>query len=302
MTQEQLAAALRAEQDGGGAFACRVTHRDGREELDHNAFATALVLRELARLPAYRGMDGVRRRALDFVERCADARIPGAYGFWPTAERPPWGRSVPADCDDTAVVSLELMRAGRRTAQSTRDTVYDVLVAALRTDVPACGPVWVRGLTFPTWLGPDFRERANPIDCAVNANVLALMARCGLAHLPGYAEAIAMIGAAVAWVQRGPAAERPLRLASMTPYYPDARVVGIILAHAVACGVDGLRPAAQRLRMLLRSSMYGDHVLCGNAYGGPAWRCAAFELVRGAAERYSRSTVRLSALSSSVTR
>lgn len=282
--------ALLAEQDDGGGFACTVTHRDGRVDIDRNGFTTALVLRELAGRPPDPMLDGIRARALTLLERCADPRMPGAYGFWPPGERPAWGRSVPPDCDDTAVLMLELLRAGLRSHEEARDTVYEVLVGSLCTDVTAPGPRWRRPLTFTTWLDPAFERRANAIDCAVNANVLALMATVGLTELPGYAESAAMIDAAVGEALGAEGRERRLRLWSVAPYYPDPRVFAVILEHAVACGVEELRRASEHLGKALPSVVVpsGDHALCGNAYGGPSWRCPAFEIARAGAP--ARST------------
>jgi hypothetical protein len=249
-----------------GGFTCTVSFRDGRVETDENAFTTALVLRELT--PGDERVQG----ALDFLERCADPALAGAFGFWPRDERPAWARRVPPDCDDTAVVALELLRAGRRTV----DDTIDVLMASLITEVARFGPAWIRPLTFPTWLDGHFRSRANPVDCAVNANVLALLAYCGLQALPGYAESIAMIEGAVASIAHRAPRDRALWLHSLTPYYPDPRVFALMLDHAVRCGAVELRPAGAALRALLGPAD-GPLVLCGNAYGGPLWRCQTFE-------------------------
>jgi hypothetical protein len=285
--RRQFVAALRAEQAPSGAFCCTIVYADHKEQ-DGNGFATALVLRGLRRLGHSPGLDGTRRRALDFLERCADPEIPGAYGFWPIAERPPWAQGIPADSDDTAVLALELYRHERRTLRQTRDTVYEVLVPRLLTHFDRSGPPWIRPLTFPTWLSRDGARRANPVDCCVNANVLALMAVCGLQHLPGYDESCAMIAAALAWAaapEKGledVARQRTLRLRTLTPYYPDPAAFLTAVTHAVACGVDALQPALERLRDLCvqaRPPAAARGALCSNAYGGYIWRCRALDLV-----------------------
>jgi hypothetical protein len=277
----ELARQLRAEQDSGGGFACTITHRDGRVELDHNGFATALVLRELRLHPAHPALDEVTGPALGLLERCADPSMRGAYGFWPVDERPGWARGVPADCDDTAVLSLELLRAGRRSLAATRDAVFDVLVSSLVTDVPTLGPSWIRPLTFPTWLDPDFGGRANIVDCAVNANVLALMAVCELRDLPGYIEAASMIDAAIAEVTHADPRRRAAHMWSLAPYYPDPRVFDVMLEHAIACGVQELRFARRRLHALLAEARLppAPLTLCANAYSEPVWHCPAFDLI-----------------------
>jgi hypothetical protein len=273
MRLNELAGRLRAEQ-AGGAFACTIHHKDGRIEPDRNGFATALVLRELPRAPE---LAGVTASALDYLERCADPRLRGAYGFWPLDERPPWAHAVPPDCDDSAVIALELLRAGRRSA----DATVDLLLASLVTEAPRVGPAWIRAFCFPTWLDAEFRRRDNAVDCAVNANVLALLAVCGLQHLPGYAESVAMIEAALAHAAAIDLDLRELALRSLTPYYPDPRVFEIVLAFAIECGAGELRGAHRRLRDVLGVPAATRLALCGNAYAGPIWHCPALDLVRG---------------------
>ena len=289
--KRQFVAALSAQQAPNGAFCCTIIHND-HEEQDYNGFATALVLRGLRHLEPISGLDSIRQRGLDFLERCADPNLPSAYGFWPLTERPLWAQGIPADSDDTAVLALELYRHGRRSLEQTRDTVYEALVPRLLTCVDSFGPCWIQPLTFPTWLLHDNVSRANPVDCCVNANVLALMATCGLQHLPGYNESCAMITAALDWVDapqnslKDAASQRALRLRMLTPYYPNPAVFLAAVAHAVACGVDELQPVLARLHNLCtraRQLAAARGALCSNAYSGPIWRCQALDLVAGAA-------------------
>ncbi|MPZ89787.1 MAG: hypothetical protein GEU81_17390, partial [Nitriliruptorales bacterium] len=301
----ELARLLRAEQAADGGFACTITHHGGEVEPDRNGFTTALVLRlwnsvlgsasetrrsqgPMTREPTSSfeeedtGAGDVRDRALDFLERCADAEVPGSYGFWPPLERPGWVRRMPADTDDTAVIALELLRNRRRTLAATRDVVYGVLVTALVTHVPPQAPAWLRPLVFPTWLGPRIHPRANIVDCAVNANALALMAATGLQHLLGYESALGMITDAVDWAAASSEHERPdLRLRSLTPYYPDPALFLAMVDHAIACGVDGLDQARRTLTDLVATVELPPErrgAVCGNAYTGPYWRCRALDL------------------------
>jgi hypothetical protein len=284
--ERRLAAALRAEQGPGGGFRCSIHHPGGAVETDENGFATALVLRRLAARERSGAMAAVRGAALDFLERCSAPGLPGAFGFWPPEARPAWGRRVGPDVDDTAVISVELWRAGRRTLADLRDTARDVLAAALVTEPSAPHPPWIRPMVFPTWLGPTSRGPGNPIDCAVNANVVALMAACDARDLPGYREASEMIEGAIASACEAPPDRRWLQLRTLTPYYPDPFLFLETIEHAVACRALDLRASGARLARLLRGvpvPAAARGALCSDAYGGPVWRCRALALAGASA-------------------
>jgi hypothetical protein len=266
-----LAQKLHSQQTASGAFRSRIVS-PGRTEEDENGFVTALVLRHL---PAGAELDEIRDNALGFVERCAVPALPGAFGFWPADRQPAWARRVPADVDDTAIMNLLLAQHGRRSKEQVQQVVYERLMPALVLEVDTPAPPWIRPLVFPTWLGAGTH---NPVDCCVNVNVLAVMHWCGLTALPGYQEACAMIDAALAW-----AGDDPLRLSTLTPYYPNPQELLFALAHAVACGVTSLAPSCARLRSsLARRAVPPDrrNVVCGNAYRGPYWVCDALEMLR----------------------
>jgi hypothetical protein len=292
MTLRDFSGRLAGLQAANGAFRCRIVFRD-REEDDCNGFATALVLRHLRRLPVLAGVSEVRRRALDFLERCAAPGLPGAFGFWPADERPAWAQRVPPDVDDTSIITQELALHGRRTLSEVRQVVYAVLMPALVTEVEQPGPPWLRPLVFPTWLGQEPR-RANPVDCCVNVNAAALMAWCGLAHLPGYRDGCALLEAGLDW-----AGDNRARLSSLTPYYPSPVELLHALEHAVESGALELRTARERLRTILAlpappgqaQDRYRPGVLCGNAYSGPHWYCPGLEVARNfAAGRKNRQS------------
>jgi hypothetical protein len=99
---------------------------------------------------------------------------------------------------------------------------------------------WHREGVFLTWF--TTADLPNPIDCCVNANVLALLASAGLKNQPGYREAAGMINEAVGW-----AADDPFRLREITPYYPHPVEFYWALDHAVNSGVDELLPALNGL-------------------------------------------------------
>jgi hypothetical protein len=94
---------------------------------------------------------------------------------------------------------------------------------------------------FLTWLHRGVRP--NPVDCCVNANVIALMASAGLTHLPGYAEACAMIQEGLRWANQSWD-----RAQALVPYYPDPRELYYALHHAVEWGAESCAPALRLLR------------------------------------------------------
>jgi hypothetical protein len=278
MTQQTVSPAalvehLRGWQTASGAFTSRIVFREHVED-DANGFVTALVLRHLPALPE---LDALRQRALDFLERCESTVLPGAFGFWPMSERPAWAGRVPTDIDDTAIMNLELARHGRRSRQEVQRVVYERLMPSLLSEVVQPAPPWITPLVFPTWLA-EGSDRQNPVDCCVNANVVALMRWCGLTALPGYPEACAMIDAALTW-----AGDDMLRLSTLTPYYPHPQELLYALSHAVACGVKELEQAHARLSTLMARHPVSPRlqgVVCGNAYSGPYWVCPALEMAR----------------------
>ena len=272
-TPTALAQHLGGWQTASGAFTSRIVFGE-REEDDANGFVTALVLRHLPALPE---LDALSRRALDFLERCESTSLPGAFGFWPVGERPAWAGRVPTDIDDTAIMNLELARHARRSREAAQRVVYERLMPSLLSEVTQPAPPWIIPLVFPTWLA-EGSHRQNPVDCCVNANVVALMRWCGLTALPGYQEACAMIDAALAW-----AGDDMMRLTTLTPYYPNPQELLYALSHAVACGVKELGQAHARLSTLMARHLVPPRlqgVVCGNAYRGPYWVCPALEALR----------------------
>jgi hypothetical protein len=271
-----LADQLAAHQTSKGAFKSHIVFK-GREEEDSNGCITALTLRALRRTLAPNAVPGVRGLALDFLEQCESSRWQGAFGFWPERERPRWAQRVPPDFDDTAIINLELLLAGRRTREETQRVVYELLVPRLRTDVRDLDPPWIHSLVFPTWLTDD-SHRANPVDCCINANVAALMAATGLTHLPGYRECFAMIAAGLEW-----AGNSWRRLSSLTPYYPRPRELLLALEN-VSYAAKEIHPCSEKLRSLLsglQEPLQHREAVCSRVYGGVYWRSPALELARG---------------------
>jgi hypothetical protein len=279
MQPDELANRLAAHQGTTGAFYSYIHAGDRRVE-DQNGFVAALVLRALRRLGALTELEPLRQRALDFLESCASPRLPGAFSFYPNAHRPAWSTRLPDDVDDTAIINLELALHARRTLPEIQHVVYEVFMPALVQNISPGAPPWISPLVFPTWLAAPQAGRANPVDCCVNANVLALMAYAGLKELPGYAEACRLIADGLAW-----AGDSWLRMTSLTPYYPQPGELLYALRNAVSCGADELLAQSRQVADFCAANPAPVHLkfaVCSNAYGGPLWFCPALRLARDA--------------------
>jgi hypothetical protein len=258
-------AALQAED---GSFPSEIIGPGGTWQ-DRNGFTTARVLRALRDLPRDATLDRLRSRALAFVARCRSQTVPGAFGFWPEDIRPTWASRVPADVDDTAIMTRELMRHGKLSQRDAMRTVYTVLLRyrfVARSD--ELRPPWIANGAFLTWIGPP--GKPNPVDCCVNANVAALMGLVRATHMPGYQEAVRTILDGLDWAGLNPA-----RLRSLTPFYPSIDDLHEAVEHAVESGADALAPALTRLRGMVSHSDRTNLGCCSSAYGGTVWRCPA---------------------------
>jgi hypothetical protein len=254
-------------------------------ETDRNGFTTALVLRALRDVPAGPVVDRLRSAALDFVERCRSPDRPGAFAFWPDGRRPVWAPHVPADVDDTAVMTVELIRHKKLRRRDGQRTVCHVLLAnRVTADSRALLPPWIVPGAFYTWIGGN--GRPNVVDCCVNANAAALMAVAGTTHLPGYREAIDTVLNGIEW-----AGADARRQQSITPFYPSLHELCDAVEHAVECGVQPLRPALQQLRDMDADSDASAGFCC-SAYGGTVWHCAGLEEARSL--RAGRAGARMS--------
>lgn len=282
--------ALVALQRPDGCFASFVTTRAGCSA-DHNGFVTASVLRVLRHVDGVPRLAPLRRRALDFLESCASTGVPGAFAFWPDGLRPAWAGAVPADVDDTAIILAELLRAGRLDRTGVlRRVCHAILPCRVRPEEAMMLPPWVAPGSFQTWIaarGDAAATGARPqvIDCCVNANVAALMARIEARHLPGYDAAVATVLRGLDW-----AGSDPARLDSLTPFYPSLHSLGEALGHAVECGAEALREGLARLQCLVRARPEGDGACCRSAYGHAVWRSPALEAARTLAEASATST------------
>jgi hypothetical protein len=266
---------IRAHQSPGGCFLSRVRLPWGEVE-DHNCFVTGLVLRELARVPGGGPLDEGRRQAAAFLLRSRYPGFTNLFSFYPRRAHPFWmPRALYPDADDTAVILLELWRAGHVPAEALHHAAERHL-AAYRATGPLARHLdrpWQRQGVFLTWLCTA--DVPNPVDCCVNTNVVAMLAACGRTAVEGYAEACAMICDAAAL-----AAERPGWDREFTPWYPSPGEWVRALEHAVRAGACEVAPALEALRARAAAEPAGTAPLCCDAAGGITWRADVLHLAR----------------------
>lgn len=278
----ELVAGICARQSPGGAFLSSVRTSYGEVE-DRNCFVTGLVLRELAGVPDSPALAEARRRAFAFLLRSKYPVYRYCFGFYPAQFPPFWLRTaLYPDADDTAVIALELVRAGHWPAEALPYIAENYLLKYRAT-----GPLrhhlthaWQPEGVFLTWF--TTAPVANPIDCCVNANVVALLAWAGLQATPGYAAACAMLNTAAAL-----AARQPHRAPEFTPYYPHPAEWYHALHHAVAAGAHELGPALAAVRGLPQLAGAGaapglpaPAPLCSDAGGTIRWTADVLTLAR----------------------
>lgn len=275
---------LAALQLRNGGFGSTVVSRDGHQ-IDCNGFTTAIVLRMTRHVPDDPVMASIRQRALHHVASCASSRVPGAFAFWPEAARPAWAMSVPADADDTAIMLTELLRHGwidRRDAL--RRVCRAVIPHRARERDTAVVPPWVVPGCFYTWIADV--DGPNIVDCCVNANVAALMARLGARALPGYTAAILTIVNGMRW-----AGDDRRRLSALTPFYPSVTCLIDVVEHAIESGVRELCDVQRELRALDIDPRADGWGCCRSAYGSTVWHCVALGVARALADAAGRSRV-----------
>jgi hypothetical protein len=245
--------------------------------IDRNGFTAAIILRTLRRVPGTGTLQALRRRALDFLEGCASHVAPGGFAFWPDHLRPAWGQAVPADVDDTAIIACELHRHGRLDrSEALRALCTAILPCRVRLRSSELCPGWIADGSFHTWMAPDSSRVSHQIvDCCVNANIAALMARLGARHLPGYCDAVRTVEQGLAWAGGDRA-----RLDSLTPFYPSPHALLDAVEHAVECGAHALRGALDLLAAFTSTAAGEDAGCCRSAYGNAVWHCAAIDAAR----------------------
>lgn len=240
---------------------------------DRNGFTTALAVRALRR----RGRASSCSTMLDALERCRTSE--GGYGFWPSDMRPSWAPSLPADADDTAIMTMELFLAGRLSRTEARRIACLTIGKHRISRLPQLRPPWLRTGVFSTWhrRGIAF----DLIDCTAIANALALFAVLDLQEIPGVRASTALMHDAIAW-----AGDDELRACSLSPFYPEPLELVLALDNAIEAGATDLaeaRAAAIRThwgRNAETRSAYDDHRVCSSPYGVSVWRSPALARLR----------------------
>lgn len=254
----------------------------GLERLpDRNGFVTALGVRALRR----RGLP-VPAAMLDALERCRSAR--GGFRFWPQDARPEWAPDLPDDADDTAIMLLELLHAGRVGREEARRVACLTIARRRVAGFALLRPPWLRPGVFATWSREGIRR--DLVDCTATANALALFATLELSHLPGVREAGQMLAAALQW-----AGDDDLRATSLSPFYPDPAEFVLALDHAAQCGAHGMDALHRRATATAwgqdaqARSARRDHAVCGSPYGVAVWRSPELARLRGWAQGAGRT-------------
>lgn len=252
-----------------GAVPSQVTI-SGIARIDHNAFITALAVRALDSVPEFAS---IRTQALDYLESAEDPAQPNSFRFWPPGQEPAWGAGRPSDADDTAIIAVELFRAGRRNREWLREVALRVLHPHRVQPDPDIRPSWIHNGAFLTWLAHD---HANVVDAVVNTNIAALFALAGLRHTAAYAAAVRLIAAAVEWTQGNPA-----HIPMAAPYYPHPAEFRHALIHAAECGAAELAPACAQLEAWFPPSEPSPHQpICSGGHGEAIWTSPALQHIR----------------------
>lgn len=232
---------------------------------DNNGFMTALAVRA-SRL-AGRPVPGVW---LDVLESCRVGEF--GFSFWPAGQAPKWAPPLVPDADDSSVMAVELLHAGRIGTQEARRIACHG-VAAFRAQRVAHGPEWIRAGMFAVWQRPGITRQL--VDCTAATNALALLTATDLLEVAGVAETVAAISAGVEW-----AAEDALRLSSLSPFYTEPNELRLALAHAVAEGCEPLEPVAAALGDPLPPDR--DATVCSSPYGLVTWHSPRLQVLRRA--------------------
>ncbi len=257
------------QQNVSGAFRCELA---GHHHVlyDYNGFVTALILREMQesdpRLYAVQ-----IEKALKYL-RCYKNSENTGYRFWPLHLWPDWAPSLPADCDDIAVISLELAKHNELTDSQLLQLLESHLFASQIKDHPP-SPTWLKKGAFRTWV--DGMEEGNPVDCCVNLNILVLFAYLGMKDIVGYHEVVQMLYDAVEWC-----GDSELRFRSLAIFYPDSRMFLYTLDNAIVHGCSELL----ELREILRKKSFwptmrghGPISICSNANHKIIWTSEFFD-------------------------
>jgi hypothetical protein len=274
---------LRENQLSTGGFVSLIRQKNNSRK-DVNACITALVLRELEKRQALIDPE-VTDKAIQFLISCASSIVNGAYNFYPPDSiegkinlpvniELPDKIKVPDDADDTALITLLLLKRGMITRESVLRNTSVVLDKYRLLVTGNFDPPWFTAGAFYTWLEPGSN---NMMDCCVNSNIVALYAYAGLQHLRGYKEACLLISNAVNWC-----GESVVRLASIIPFYAHRQELYYAVQHAVEMGAVELAPTLQKLEWAnpLHDVPDADRPVCCSAYGNVTWHCPLLQQLR----------------------
>lgn len=278
-------------QNASGAFASMI-EKPGIRVADENCFSTAQVALLLGDLRLRIGdpdrkLASAHGRALDFVEHCADPRLPGAFAFYPHQNTPgssPLGTVFNPDIDDTALAWMALVRGKRRSRDQLRNFLPQLLTAstvcaARRGDPPGTSAPLLR-----TWMHvPGLPEPdPNPVDLIANLNVLSCFA---LSHSK---PSMAWLLRLKQWLELCDGSRSWMR--SLSPYYVEGVELEIALRRSVQLGTQELSPALTHLSRLglesydQRQGRPETRALYCNSHGSPKWYCAALQHARYCAD------------------
>lgn len=264
-------------QSPGGAFLSSVRLPFGDVE-DCNCFVTGLVLHETSTVRGYPLLDEARRRAFGFLLRSKYPVYPYLFSFYPHRAHPFWMRNaLYADADDTSVIVGELVCADLFPAESIAYIAENYLLKYRATGDFSrhLTQGWQREGVFLTWF--TSADVDNPIDCCVNTNVIALLARAGMTGIDGYGAACSMINEAAQQ-----AADYPAHSRQFTPYYPHPVEWYYALERAVNAGARELMPALEVLSAvpLIQQSLYTHLPLCSDVAGKIVWKAEVLTYAR----------------------
>lgn len=280
---QEIVDSIKPYQRPTGEFASMVYLPFG-ELQDSNCFVTALVLRELSLLRKNASqkdsssIEDMCRRACGYLIRSGYPVYQNSYSFYPHHRHPFWMRSpLYPDADDTAIIALELVRHGYKSPETIHyiaERYFDVYRAVGKFTCHM-NKDWHREGVFLTWFTKA--DIPNPIDCCVNANVVAMLAANDLKQQDGYFQAIGMIKDAVDW-----ASQDEIRLRDLTPYYPCPLELYYAVAHAVESGADELLTTRNALSFVLDTVDVNNLVpqLCSSVNSHIFWKAEVIYKIR----------------------
>jgi hypothetical protein len=279
-TTSALSQFIRQNQSASGAFKSTVHLPFGNYD-DDNAFITALVLRHLRYLPLRDDLRDVCQKAFAFIRRCESSIFPGVFGFWPEDSHPFWmGRErLNKDADDSSIIALELVRNSLEDNKYLENLAQKVLSQHRFFSSRLSDNDWRRSGVFLTWL--DYYMTPNPVDCCVNANVIALLAYGGLKHIAGYQEACEMLNTAIQGTNGN-----QQELAKLSPYYCHPIELFFAIQNAVDAGASELKSSLTYLmqqpwlRRCLDGESNAELPICAHESGKIYWTSTVVQTVR----------------------